>query len=454
MRKILLFCITVSCLTLAAGKNFRHELKDSKKPWTHENFLNGKERFSFAIIPDRTGSERPGVFLEAIKKANMLQPEFIMTVGDLIQGPTELDRQSPAHLREMWKELEGFTKQSEAPFFYVVGNHDISRTRQGFPRANEDSKMVWQEFAGKDTYYYFIYNNCLFLCLNTMDGRDARVPQVEMTKEQVKWAVDVLKKHKSVHWTLVFMHQPSVCASKIFAPIEKELVKRNYTVFAGDWHHYIKFKRHNRNYYVLGTAGGISDLRGKEYGEFDHITFVTMTKNGPVVANILLDGILPDDAVTAATSARTFRTLLDTEPFKPAPGYPWKAIVDTHMLKKYVSTTSLDNNVITIANRNAEEIIELAPPVAADKKFKLTVSACATLAPGSSFSVVLKEFDSAGKLIKQEGVILNKTTFWMRGIKTIKTSSKTAKLRLCIESKNFDKNSVGKARYIFVEEVK
>ena len=146
--------------------------------------------------------------------------------------------------------------------------------------------------------------------------------------------------------------------------------------------------------------------------------------------------------------------MLDTEPFKPAPGYPWKAIIDTHALKKYVRSENLDNNIITIVGKDAEEVIELAPPVAAGKKFKLSAAACAELSPKGSFSVVLKEFDAAGKLIKSEGVVLNKTTFWMRGVKTITTSAKTAKLRLCIESKNFEKNSVGKARYIFVEEVK
>src|SRR5262249_30759143 len=35
--------------------------------------------------------------------------------------------------------------------------------------------------------------------------------------------------------------------------------------------------------------------RGVEYGEFDHITWVTMKKDGPVIANILLDGILRED---------------------------------------------------------------------------------------------------------------------------------------------------------------
>jgi DNA repair exonuclease SbcCD nuclease subunit len=49
-------------------------------------------------------------------------------------------------------------------FFYLPGNHDISSNRKGFPRANDDSAMVWKEFAGKNTYYSFIYKDVLFIC--------------------------------------------------------------------------------------------------------------------------------------------------------------------------------------------------------------------------------------------------------------------------------------------------
>ena len=109
-----------------AGTDFKHSLGDGKKPWTHENFIAGNEKFSFVIMPDRTGSERPGVFAEAVKKANMLQPDFIMTVGDNIQGATIKNKQSLDDLRDQWKELLSITEKSQAPFFYLAGNHDIS----------------------------------------------------------------------------------------------------------------------------------------------------------------------------------------------------------------------------------------------------------------------------------------------------------------------------------------
>ena len=36
------------------------------------------------------------------------------------------------------------------------------------------------------------------------------------------------------------------------------------------------------------------------YGEFDHVTLVTVTDDGPVLANLRLDGILPHDVTTQA----------------------------------------------------------------------------------------------------------------------------------------------------------
>ncbi len=295
----------------AGNANFEHNVTTEKKPWTHENFLNDSQEFSFAIIPDRAGGERKGIFPKAIERANLLRPEFIICVGDLIQGMMNKNYQTHDHLREQWKELRQFTESSEAPFFYLVGNHDIARTRPNFPRANETSREVWKENFGAQTYYSFIYKNVLFLCLNHMEGRDGRTPQTGMTTEQVNWATDTIQKHPEVNWTFIFIHAPGAWTTSGFGKIEKALADRDYTVFSGDWHYYVKFQRRGKNYYTLATAGGVSELKGVPYGEFDHITWVTMTRKGPVIANILIDGILPDDVVTSQTTKQKLKNQLD-----------------------------------------------------------------------------------------------------------------------------------------------
>jgi hypothetical protein len=101
------------------------------------------------------------------------------------------------------------------------------------------------------------------------------------------------------------MHQPSVWTTAKWLDFEcRNLAKRKYTVFAGDWHQYLHVRRHGRDYYVLGTAGGAagSGLAGKDmdkrgvlygrgYGEMDHVMWVTMTASGPVIANIDVAGV-------------------------------------------------------------------------------------------------------------------------------------------------------------------
>ena len=55
------------------------------------------DNFRFAIVSDRTGGHRPGVFAEAVEKLNLLKPEFVLSIGDLIEGYThdedEINRQ-------------------------------------------------------------------------------------------------------------------------------------------------------------------------------------------------------------------------------------------------------------------------------------------------------------------------------------------------------------------------
>ena len=51
----------------------------------------------------------------------------------------------------------------------------------------------------------------------------------------------------------------------------------------------------------------MSTLNGPVHGQFDHVTWVTMSPNGPVLANLKLDGILDADIRTEATAQLTER---------------------------------------------------------------------------------------------------------------------------------------------------
>lgn len=227
----------------------------------------------FAIICDRTGGMRPGVFERAVEKINSLDPEFVMSVGDLIDGYTD----SPAVWTAQWDELDAIIKNFKAPFHAVVGNHDIS---------NPKMREAWVQRRGA-THYAFVRKNALFLVLDSED-----IEGGGFGAEQIAFARNALSKHSEVRWTFVFFHRPLWLQNgSSFDQVAESLQGRSYTVFTGHLHHYISARRRGMEHYVLATSGGDSGLRGEDMGEFDHVTTVTLRPGGrPEILNHAVDG--------------------------------------------------------------------------------------------------------------------------------------------------------------------
>src|SRR5262245_21874942 len=81
-----------AALAWSGQKPARPELdfqKEKRNPVTHLKLNNDPADFQFAIVSDRTGGHRAKVFSRAIDQLNLLQPEFVVSVGDLIEGYTE-----------------------------------------------------------------------------------------------------------------------------------------------------------------------------------------------------------------------------------------------------------------------------------------------------------------------------------------------------------------------------
>lgn len=256
-------------------------------PVTDRPVNNAPGVFRFAIVPDRAGGIRPGVFERAVARLKLLQPEFVMSVGDLIDGYTN----DPAVWNAQWQQLEAIVQRLDLPFYFVPGNHDIS---------NPGLLAAWKQRRG-DPWFSFVYQNVLFLCLDTEDR-----PGGGLGPEQIAWAKQTLAGHAGVHWTLVFLHRPLWLEPDQagYEQVGAALHGRPFTVFAGHLHHYLKTVRDGMNHYVLATSGGDSKGRGAEFGEFDHVTWVTMKPAGPVVVNLKLDGIIPDDIVADENQER------------------------------------------------------------------------------------------------------------------------------------------------------
>jgi len=276
-------------------------------PWTHLVANNDPDRFPFAILCDRTGDMRPGVFEDAVRKTNLLGPEFVLCIGDLTQQDTE----DPVEIDRRWTEFVKILEPLEMPFFFVAGNHDI---------ANAAQARKWDERFGR-SYYAFVYRDVLFLVLNTERGGPGTI-----SDDQVTYAAKVLAAHPNVRWTCVFIHKPlwTWDTPTGWEKIEALLQDRPYTVFAGHAHAYKKFKRHGRSYFQLATTGGCSGLEGPAAGRIDEIVWVTMTDQGPRVVNLDLRGIFDEDLVTEPPPPAPAPETA-TESDSPAPAAPSEA---------------------------------------------------------------------------------------------------------------------------------
>jgi len=265
---------------------------------------------------DRTGgANQQGTFKLAMNQINLLEPEFVINVGDLIEGYSD----EKTKLNAEWDEVDAMLNTLDMPFFRTTGNHDI---------ANRVAQQVWKDRYGT-TYYHFVYRDTLFVVLDTEDpprqapeGMEEKIETynrlqvedpakaqamldefmsdeavvaslaktVEFSAEQISFLKKVLEENKGVRWTILFMHEP--CwenPSESFKEITKLLKGRKHTFFAGHLHYYDYKNIDGVEYITMGPTGASFHHEGP--GNVDHITWVTMLKNGPQIGNIALKGL-------------------------------------------------------------------------------------------------------------------------------------------------------------------
>jgi hypothetical protein len=286
------------------------------KPWTDKDFQNNPENFQFAVIGDRTGGANvEGTFDLAMGQLNLLQPEFVINVGDMIEGYSD----DKAKLNEEWDETDAMLNKLDMPFFRTPGNHDI---------ANEVAEQVWIDRHGA-LYYHFVYNNVLFIVLDSEDpprkapdGMEEKIEtynrlqkedpaaaqkmltefmsdeavvaalgkKIEFDDEQRTFVKNALAQNSDVRWTFLLLHEPAwERPSESFKAIQEMLKGRDHTFLAGHLHYYDYDKQNGYEHITMGPAGASFHQDGP--GNVDHIMWVTMTDNGPQIGNIALKGI-------------------------------------------------------------------------------------------------------------------------------------------------------------------
>ncbi|HOX36699.1 MAG TPA: metallophosphoesterase [Candidatus Brocadiia bacterium] len=256
---------------------------EGPKPWTDRSLERAPGYFQFAVCGDRTGGNRPGVFDRAMKALDLIEPQFVMCVGDLIEGNSD----DPACVAAMHDDVDKGLANLSRRFFFVPGNHDLN------------TPATLTEYARRrgPAYYHFVYRDVLFLCLSTIDSEGRTIGEAQTVYFQ-----NAIRQNPGAKWTFLFIHHPVWLDEKPNAnweKIEKLLEGRQYTVFAGHTHDYCKQVRKGMNYYILSVTGALKEPKGIKAGEFDHFMIVTMSGGRPKIAVLALDGFVPEDIITA-----------------------------------------------------------------------------------------------------------------------------------------------------------
>ena len=290
-------------LTCTVATAQRPELADDL-PLIDGDWSNDSDKFSFVILGDKTsgGEGKWPIYDRAVDSINLLNPDFVISVGDMIPG--HMDTRGPWDAE--WAEYMSHAKRIEAPLFFTVGNHDIS---------NLETYQWWQEDFGR-TYYSFDYKGCHFLSFNTEEERiDGRGPAWQ---KMMDWMRKDLAAAKDARHTFVFFHKPMWDDPRFeddWAELEAALSDRAFTAVAGHEHYHSTAFKGDDTYVIQSATGGGIDLSNvKKWGNFHSFGFVTVDGNETRYAVVEPEGgIWPVDVAPAAFRKAITHELVKTD---------------------------------------------------------------------------------------------------------------------------------------------
>jgi predicted phosphodiesterase len=233
-------------------------------------FAGTDDVFKFVVVGDRTGDHVPGVFSEIIDEVKLLDPDFVMCVGDLIEGYTD----DTLRIHAEWDSIMDIIGTLSCPFYFVAGNHEIQ---------NETDRAIYEKRTGFKRYYSFNYK--------------------EMDKEQIEWLKKDLETNKNKHNIFVFYHLPTyLYALRDNTPDALAEIFEQYgadMVFTGHHHEYSYLNHNDIEYINVGSSGGSMSTNDFARGNFYHYLMVTAGEKENHIAVIKKGNVFARNVVTA-----------------------------------------------------------------------------------------------------------------------------------------------------------
>ncbi|MBN2226229.1 MAG: metallophosphoesterase [candidate division Zixibacteria bacterium] len=238
----------------------------------------------FAILGDRTGGHVEGIYGKVVDEIEPLQPEFVITVGDMIEG-YETDT---TICNEQWEEYLKIVRPLSMPIYYTPGNHDITY---------DVAEGPYRRYIGKP-YYAFDHRGLHIIVMDNSRWESSD----ELPSEQLTWLIDDLKTNRNAPRTLVFMHKPFwYNSTAIGKPDTLHSLFADFgvdAVFTGHFHHYFSGEFDGIRYTGIGSSGAGTHLGDNVLGY--HFGWVTVDGDGMTIAPISMGGVHPWDLITVA----------------------------------------------------------------------------------------------------------------------------------------------------------
>jgi len=172
------------------------------------------DSFEFAFLTDihiKPEMNAPKGFQMAIDMVNILNPDFVLTGGDLVYDAMRGNQTKCESLFTLYTDM---AKGFQMPVHNCIGNHDLFGIYEESPESEDhpDYKYgMWERHFGK-TYYSFDHKGWHFITLNSLDVTADKRYKTIFHEEQLQWLRDDIQKVEQHTPIVITTHIPMICA--------------------------------------------------------------------------------------------------------------------------------------------------------------------------------------------------------------------------------------------------